>query len=83
MNDLDRALEQYAFGLETLDRLNGFTPFAWNYYKERASRLHQLAVAAGFPPVSYLDVASRAMLMDIHEHPNQAKLQAIIQEGKS
>lgn len=82
MTDLDRALEQYAFGLQTLDRLNGFSAFGWNYYSERASRLHQLALAAGFPPVAFLDVAARAMLLDIRQHPNQTGLQQIIKEGE-
>lgn len=70
--------DDYAFALQILDQLNGVEEFDSTYYHERSERIGDIADRHGMDSEKVFAVLVDAIREDIKEHPNQERLQFLI-----
>jgi hypothetical protein len=73
--------DDYAFALQILDQLNGVEEFDPIYYQQRSERIGDIADRNGMDSEKIFAVLVDAIRADIKEHPNQERLQYLLNKN--
>lgn len=73
--------DDYAFALQILDQLNGVEEFGAAYYQQRSDRIRELADQHQADSDQIFAVLVDAIRLDIKAHPNQERLQYLLNKN--